>query len=53
MEHNDICKKAETYVAALFSATDTSKLTYHNLEHTRKVNAYAHEISEHYKPDRE
>ncbi len=48
MEHTDICKKAETYVSGLFSSTDTSKLTYHNLEHTRKVNAHAHEISNHY-----
>ncbi len=48
MEHNDIFKKAETHVAELFSAADTSKLVYHNYEHTRRVVNHVTEISGHY-----
>ena len=48
MEHNDIFHRAETHVAGLFSTADTSKLVYHNYEHTRRVVAHVTEISAHY-----
>jgi len=40
----DLISKAQAYVTQLFESSDTSKLHFHNLEHTREVVQHAIEI---------
>jgi predicted metal-dependent HD superfamily phosphohydrolase len=48
MDHANIFKKTEQYVTRLFNEADTSKLIFHNLEHTEYVVDKAKEIAAHY-----
>lgn len=48
MEVNDIFLRAENYVRDLFKDADSTKLVYHNLDHTQRVVNHANEIAAHY-----
>lgn len=48
MDYNLMFKRVENYVTEMFEQADTSRLPYHNLQHTQSVVNRSQEIAAHY-----